>query len=392
MKKFRYWALLVPIFLLAIFLAGCKGVTPVVLKATGQLRQISLSWTESKKAVGYNVYRRTGETGSYVKLNGTPLVKTVYADAITSPEGDGVFYHYYVTAVPKKGEEVPSNKVRSMHGTRPASTMEFEGNLALGWSELSPFVVDPGSELIVNAVTFLIPSDVTLYLLEGSKLSMRAAAANYGYVYVYGTLLAQGTAEDPVIITSHSADGSAPSEGKGFGLGIRAGTDQLSTSLRYARISNLNSNGLRVESSSAIIEQCHIGASPGAGNVSLEILNSNPQIRNCAMENIYLLVRSMSAAFPGLEIKDNSFSALTSFSVRFTSSDSSTLLAGQITSNSFTSPQVELNKITGSEAVKLGGNYWGQETAPSVTKIDTTVDADFAPLLTAAPANIGPSW
>ncbi len=109
MKNSRCWALLAIVCMLATILIGCKEVTPVVLEASGQLRQISLSWTESKNAVGYNVYRRTGSTGSFVKMTGTPLAKTVYADAIPSPAGDGVFYYYYITAISKKGEEVPSN-------------------------------------------------------------------------------------------------------------------------------------------------------------------------------------------------------------------------------------------------------------------------------------------
>ena len=224
---------------------------------------------------------------------------------------------------------------------------------------------------------------------------MLAAADNYGYVYVFGTLRTLGTAEDPVTITSHNAEGGAPADGYGFGLTVQSGVDQPVTSLQYAHINNLNYNGLNTVACSPIIEQCRIEA---YGNVYLTILNGGPQIRNCAFDHVYLHVRSMSAAFPSLEVKDNRFYNLTSSCVAFRYSESGTLLAEQITNNSFASanPQVELDDITdiaGTGDVKLGGNYWGQDTAPLVNKENgTVVGADFTPLLTAAPANIGPSW
>jgi hypothetical protein len=65
---------------------------------------VSLSWTASTSPniSGYNVYRRTGTTGSYAKINSSLDALTSYSD---SNVADGQTYYYETTAVNSSGVE-----------------------------------------------------------------------------------------------------------------------------------------------------------------------------------------------------------------------------------------------------------------------------------------------
>ena len=52
--------------------------------------------------VGYYVYRQTGTTGTYLKLNTSPVVLTQYQDTAVQ---DTETYTYVVTAVDADGNE-----------------------------------------------------------------------------------------------------------------------------------------------------------------------------------------------------------------------------------------------------------------------------------------------
>jgi hypothetical protein len=75
---------------------------------------VSLSWnaSSSPNISGYNVYRRTGASGSYVKLNGALVTPTSYLDTSVA---DGQTYYYETTAVNSSGEEsAPSASVKAV--------------------------------------------------------------------------------------------------------------------------------------------------------------------------------------------------------------------------------------------------------------------------------------
>ena len=75
---------------------------------------VNLSWTASisPNVVGYNVYRRTGTTGSYTKINAILNATTVFSDTSVT---DGQTYYYETTAVNSSNEEsAPSSAVQAV--------------------------------------------------------------------------------------------------------------------------------------------------------------------------------------------------------------------------------------------------------------------------------------
>jgi hypothetical protein len=74
---------------------------------------VSLSWTASSSpnVVGYNIYRRTGTTGTYAQINTALNATTAYTDTSVA---DGATYYYETTAVNSSNEEsAPSTPVKA---------------------------------------------------------------------------------------------------------------------------------------------------------------------------------------------------------------------------------------------------------------------------------------
>jgi fibronectin type 3 domain-containing protein/peptidoglycan/xylan/chitin deacetylase (PgdA/CDA1 family) len=79
---------------------------PVGLTAAANgASSITLNWTASTDATGYNVYRATTSGGSYVKVNNAPTSATSYTDTGLS---EGTTYYYKLTAVNSAGESAQS--------------------------------------------------------------------------------------------------------------------------------------------------------------------------------------------------------------------------------------------------------------------------------------------
>ena len=76
---------------------------------TGIQHKISLAWSPPSSSVdGYRVYRATGSSTSFTRLNSTLNASASYVDGSVQ---SGVSYTYYVTSVNSSGvESVPSNK------------------------------------------------------------------------------------------------------------------------------------------------------------------------------------------------------------------------------------------------------------------------------------------
>lgn len=75
---------------------------------------VSLSWnpSTSPNVTGYNIYRRTGTSGGYTKINTAVNSATSYVDTSVT---DGLTYYYETTAVNSSGEEsAPSAAVQAV--------------------------------------------------------------------------------------------------------------------------------------------------------------------------------------------------------------------------------------------------------------------------------------
>jgi hypothetical protein len=75
---------------------------------------VSLTWiaSTSPNITGYNIYRRTGATGSYAQINTVLDAATAYTDASVV---DGQTYYYETTSVNSSNDEsAPSSAVQAM--------------------------------------------------------------------------------------------------------------------------------------------------------------------------------------------------------------------------------------------------------------------------------------
>jgi hypothetical protein len=74
------------------------------LTGTGTVLQhtVSLSWNASSGTAGYNIYRSTGGTGTFTKINSTLDPNTMLTDSTVA---SGQTYYYEATAVDSSGQE-----------------------------------------------------------------------------------------------------------------------------------------------------------------------------------------------------------------------------------------------------------------------------------------------
>ena len=82
----------------------------LTLNGTG-LHQVTLTWSPPSSSPvpveGYNIYRATGTSAAYQKLNSSPDVQTTYLDTTVQA---GVTYLYEVRSVDSAGVESTSSK------------------------------------------------------------------------------------------------------------------------------------------------------------------------------------------------------------------------------------------------------------------------------------------
>jgi hypothetical protein len=90
--------------------ASSNSTTVVALSGTGVPLAVDLSWSapsSSTQIAGYNVYRATGNSSSFAKLNGSVNSPASFMDSTVAA---GTTYEYYVTTVDSSGaESTPSN-------------------------------------------------------------------------------------------------------------------------------------------------------------------------------------------------------------------------------------------------------------------------------------------
>ena len=111
--------------------------TPTDVQATASGSGINVQWAPVNDAslAGYNVYRAASATGSYVKLNSSPLSGTGYFDAFAP---SGVTSWYKITAIDSAGEGVgatASGLAIPAAPTNPAATALAPGQVRLTWTQ-----------------------------------------------------------------------------------------------------------------------------------------------------------------------------------------------------------------------------------------------------------------
>jgi len=98
---------------------------PTNLTATAGNGQVSLSWSASSGATGYNVYDSTTSGGPYTKV-GTTSNTSYTVTGLTN----GVTYYFVVTAVNTNGESSASAQVSAA----PATTVDITGTWSGSWA------------------------------------------------------------------------------------------------------------------------------------------------------------------------------------------------------------------------------------------------------------------
>ncbi|MGO8672106.1 MAG: choice-of-anchor tandem repeat GloVer-containing protein, partial [Capsulimonadaceae bacterium] len=107
---------------------------PAALIASSGVSQVSLTWTASASAAGYDVYRGTALGAETEIVNNT--APTTYLDTRVA---NGVTYYYYVTAVSGEGTSTASNIASGTPGPLPTSPANLTATtsssaILLSWS------------------------------------------------------------------------------------------------------------------------------------------------------------------------------------------------------------------------------------------------------------------
>lgn len=373
---------------------------PTALAATGSLHNIHLAWTASTGGglTGYHVYRST-DGATFAKLTSSAVTATSYDDAIASPTGDGVVYHYQVTAVGGL-ESAASARVKSAHGTRlPASSPAGFTTTAAN----SPYVAE-GSAL-VNGGDLVVDAGTALYVLDGASLDLEQGdGITSGRFYVKGLLrvLAAGTA--PATFTSHRSGGSL-ANGEGFHLFLDGAvnfnaTDGSGTLIQNTNILNLKSvtpgGGVTLRNCAPKLANCKLTGNATTGTVYILFTQGcGALVQNCLFTKVAPAVNADLRA-TGFKLSFNRFrGGYYAFYVGDTAAAGFSL--GQVDSNDFDgSTPAALSILAGPTPVPIGNNFWnggtGNPPVPSETQYSTTVHYQFTPALAAAPAGAGPSW
>ena len=363
---------------------------PTGLAATGALGVIHLSWTSGGPVVGHNIYRSTDNV-TFVKRNGDKVGGTTYDDAIDSPAGDGVFYHYRITAEDSKESE-PSATVRAIHGTRLAAA--YVAGFASD-NTASPYVLE--GTTVVDGGNFVLKDGDKLYLLDNAVLDLEQG----NDVTIQGLLRVLAASGDShATITSYRV--SAPlAPGEGFSITLDTTddfnpTDNSGTWIRNTLLSNLaTGQAFRISNCSPRIENCKAVSNDNTGASYLSIeAGGGPTLRNCSFDNMTLRV-SDGDLFPTLAMENNIFTN-SYYAVSFWNLVGPGVDPGQIANNVFDGrKRAYLWNVTGAN-VPLDNNFWSDASpVPTVLRGGTTpvtVTYSFDPALLEAPSSGGPDW
>jgi chitinase len=167
-----------------------RPAAPTGLTATITGGTVSLAWTATANATGYDVYRATSSTGTYQKLTTSPQPGTTYTDTTVLP---GTTYWYEVRA---------SNTVRSSSASAPVSaTVPVAGQPVT-------VTLSPGKATLDGCATLQLTAAVTGAAGTGVTWSVQEGAAG-GTVSSAGLYTAPSTAGTYHVVASSSASSSA---------------------------------------------------------------------------------------------------------------------------------------------------------------------------------------
>jgi predicted outer membrane repeat protein len=253
--------------------------------------------------------------------------------------------------------------------TLTVSALGLTGATSIPFTLASP--ADPGSTVILTDTTWtlenspytvtgsvLVSGDATLTIEAGVEVGFDARVT----LQVNGTLVARGTAADPVVFTSNAA---SPAAGD-WGYILFADSSQDAT---------FDAGGNYAAGS--ILEHCSVkyaggvsgSSSDGENNYAIRIDQSAPYIDSCTVSNnAGSGIRVTDIGSANLKIKNSTLSANTSWlpgggiSIYSDSSPSITLSGNTITNNTTTDP---LNGV--------GGGVYMRGSGSSITFSDNTV-------------------
>jgi hypothetical protein len=412
-----------PVLVIAAFVAalttGCDGdlfgvshaqpSAPGDLRAVGSRGNIHLEWADSAGAIGYLVYR-SSDGAQFDRRTTHPVADTHYDDPIESPAGDGVLYHYRVTAVAEAGaaESSPSGTVHTMHGTRLA--VSYPGGFSTQL-EGSPYVADAiattlGGDLWVAPGT-------QLHVMEGATLDFESGRG----FFVSGLVRAVGSAQAPVTFTAHKTGIRYPADGDGFFFAFDGTpfepTDGSGSVLDHVQMTNLAEppggsdlrSTFRISGSGIAIENTKLSVN---GNSALRLTRGGWVIlRNCWLDGILVAIETdlRQTAFEVTRtiVRGGSDSArrFGAESVVFSQVESPAVTARQIEGNNLDGSGIaHLDRVTGTAAIPIGGNYWSNTSGnpghlPFVFQDESTATLDFndpSPFLGTPPSDAGPDW
>ena len=358
---------------------------PAALTSQGGANTITLTWDAVGSASGgYNIYRSTDGT-TFTLIAGSNSQNS-YQDTIASPDGDGVFYTYRVTAV-ADFESDPSATTRCMHGIRLTNTA---GDLTI--NDTVPRVVE-GTVFLSNG-NLTVNTIARLYLLEGSTLLLSQSKQ----LRINGWIQSLGTSSSPAMINC----AGTLTDGQGWTFWITSTASNYNPAdgsgcrLQYTILSNLEqSTCLTFSAIEPLISNCKFYANRITGGAYIVLsAGCGAWFKNNSFDKIALQINGVMGS--GLLMEKNIFTG-GFYSMLINGTTAPSVTAGQITNNVFPgSKYLFIVSSSGSPDIPLGGNYWpggtGTPPAPNITQSSSTISANPYPLLSEAPDDVGPGW
>lgn len=392
----------------AVAALGCGGgggepleanpSVPANVGAAGALRAVTVTWDAStERLAGFNVYRSADGT-TFARRNARPVAGPSFVDTLASPADDGILFTYRVTAVGAV-ESAPSATVRAIHGTRLGGT--HAAGLTTAAAE-SPYVVD--GALTVEAGNLTIDTGTAVYVLDGAVIDVAAGAASdaaNGRFVVKGLLRVLASAADHATFTSHKAGGLPP--GEGFTLIFDGAPDYHAADGSGTLIRNTDVNNLRGGQGGwyepLVISDCAPAFLDSKlrvnqpGQATLFAIRTPVIISHCLVHGMWATVLADLTTTPfAIQHSILDAASMWNYSLEFWFG-TVPVAAGQIAWNDINGEQrVDVDYLAAG-TIPLGNNYW-RNGVPGVRLQFTgpEVAVDFAPVLDAPPAGVGPSW
>ena len=160
----------------------------------------------------------------------------------------------------------------------------FPSNISLSENPNLPYVIE---------YTNTISDGSVVTIGEGAQFQMGIAGQLSGALEVSGTLIANGTAENPVVITSAADKSSEGKPGDWWRLYIKPGgtVNLVYTEIKYAGAATAN---VYVENAALIMSNCYIAFSAGHGvyATNSDVTISESKIYNNSLDGIRVITQS----------------------------------------------------------------------------------------------------